>query len=320
MSYLPGTMDGPITRGVGAVPVSIGVSFPESIVPGTPLPDVAGLAGLAEQAGLDGVWVGDRLAPGELSVLDSGLTLAVAAAVTSSIAVGYAVLVPSLRPLAWAAKQVATLQHIAGGRLQLGVAIGGGGDAEYLAAGFRRPDRARRTDEFLALLPGMLAGQPLPREAPGGDAIRLLPAVPVPPLWVGGTSVPALRRAVRFGDGWLSGLQTPREFAAGRQRLFELSDEAGRPRPLTGIGLHAAIGTGSGRDLAEVAAGMLQAMYGVPADRAREVAIGGTPAQVASQLTPYVEAGADLIVVVCDPAPSPRSWELLADVRLLLTR
>jgi alkanesulfonate monooxygenase SsuD/methylene tetrahydromethanopterin reductase-like flavin-dependent oxidoreductase (luciferase family) len=301
------------------VPISIGVSFPESIVPGTPLPDIAGLAGLAEQAGLDGVWVGDRLATGELSVLDSGLSLAVAAAVTSSIAVGYAIYVPSLRPLAWAAKQVATLQHIAGGRLQLGVAVGGGGDAEYLAAGFRRSDRARRTDEFLALLPGMLAGQPLSHGSGApGDVIRLLPAVPVPPLWVGGTSLPALRRAVRFGDGWLSGLQTPREFAASCQRLFELSDEAGRPRPLTGIGLHAAIGTGSDRDLAEVTAGMMRSMYGVPADRAREVAIAGTPAQVAAQLAPYAEVGADLIVVVCDPAPSPKSWELLADVRLLL--
>lgn len=301
------------------MPISIGVSFPESILPGTPLPDIAGLAGLAEQAGLDGVWVGDRLATGELSVLDSGLSLAVAAAVTSSIAVGYAIYVPSLRPLAWAAKQVATLQHIAGGRLQLGVAVGGGGEAEYLAAGFRRSDRARRTDEFLALLPGMLAGQPLSHGSGApGDVIRLLPAVPVPPLWVGGTSLPALRRAVRFGDGWLSGLQTPREFAASCQRLFELSDEAGRPRPLTGIGLHAAIGTGADRDLAEVTAGMMRSMYGVPADRAREVAIAGTPAQVAAQLAPYAEVGADLIVVVCDPAPSPKSWELLADVRLLL--
>jgi alkanesulfonate monooxygenase SsuD/methylene tetrahydromethanopterin reductase-like flavin-dependent oxidoreductase (luciferase family) len=303
------------------MPIRIGVSFPESIVPGTPLPDIAGLAEFAEQAGLDGVWAGDRLAAGGLSVLDSGLSLAVAAAVTSSITVGYAIFVPSLRPLAWAAKQVATLQHIAGGRLQLGVALGGGGDAEYLAAGFRRSDRARRTDEFLALLPDMLAGQPLPYGSgvSGGDSIGLLPAVPVPPLWVGGTSLAALRRAVRFGDGWLSGLQTPPEFAASRQRLFELADAAGRPRPLTGIGLHAAISAGSGRGLAEMTAGMMHSMYGVPADRAREVAIAGTPAQVASQLAPYAEAGADMIVVVCDPAPSAGAWELLADVRLRLT-
>ncbi|HZR48237.1 MAG TPA: LLM class flavin-dependent oxidoreductase [Streptosporangiaceae bacterium] len=294
--------------------------FPEAIVPGTPLPDIASLAALAEQADLDGVWAGDRLADGELSVLDSSLSLAVAAAVTSRIAVGYAIYVPSLRPLAWAAKQVATLQHIAGGRLQLGVALGGGSDAEYLAAGFRRSDRAKRTDEFLAQLPAVLAGQPLRPEPADDDAIRLLPAVPVPPLWVGGTSLPALRRAVRYGDGWLSGLQTPREFAAASQRLAELCDQAGRPQPLTGVSLHAAIGTGSRRDLTEVTTAMMQSMYGLPTDRAREVAIAGTPAQVASQLAPYAEAGADLIVVACDPAPAPKSWELLAEVRLLLTQ
>ncbi len=300
------------------MPISIGVSLPEVILPGRPLPDIASLASVAERVALDGVWVADRLATGELSVLDSGLSLAAAAAVTSSIAVGYAIYVPSLRPLAWAAKQVATLQHIAGGRLQLGVGLGGGDEAEYLAAGFLRSERARRTDEFLAQLPGLLAGQPLPHGATCDSPVRLLPTMPVPPLWVGGTSLPALRRAVKFGDGWLSGLQTAPEFASSRQRLVELCDEAGRSRPLTGIGLHAAIGTGSDRGLAELTAGMMHSMYGFPTDRAREVAIAGTPAQVASQLVRYVEAGADLIVVVCDPAPSPRSWELLADVRRLL--
>ena len=158
--------------------VSIGVSFPESIVPGAPLPDIAGLTGLAEQVGLDGVWVGDRLAVGELSVLDSALSLAAAAAVTSSIAIGYAVYVPSLRPLAWAAKQVATLQHIAGGRLQLGVAIGGGSDAEYLAAGFRRSDRAGEPMSFSPCSPARwpddrsLTGPVSPAAARSGSCRR----------------------------------------------------------------------------------------------------------------------------------------------------
>jgi alkanesulfonate monooxygenase SsuD/methylene tetrahydromethanopterin reductase-like flavin-dependent oxidoreductase (luciferase family) len=102
--------------------VDVGVALPEATAPDEALPCVARLARLAERAGLDCLWSGDRLVAGQMSVLDSSLTLA-AAAVTDRIAIGFSVYVPSLRPLAWAAKQIATLQHIAGsGRLRLGVA------------------------------------------------------------------------------------------------------------------------------------------------------------------------------------------------------
>jgi len=224
--------------------VDVGAALPETPAPEEGLPDVAGLARLAERAGLDCLWAEDRLLAGQLPVLDSTLTLAAAAAVTDRIAIGFSIYVPSLRPLAWAAKQIASLQHIAGsGRLRLGVGLGGGSAAEYQAAGWHREHRARRTDEFLRLLPGLLSGKPTPIPgAPGSAEISLRPAMPVPPLWIGGQSTAALRRAVRFGDGWLSGLQTPREFAASAARLGELSEEAGRPRPRLGICLHAAIG------------------------------------------------------------------------------
>jgi len=315
----------------------IGVLWPESFLPGTALPAIPGLARLAEQAGLDCLWIGDRLTSGESDTLDASLMLAAAAAVTSRIPVGFAIYVPSLRPLAWAAKQIGTLAHIAGdNRLRLGVGLGGGVPQDYRAAGFRHEDRARRTDEFLRLLPGLLGGQPTaipdsqanaipdgqPTAIPDGRAelLKLRPIAPVPPVWVGGTSPAALRRAVRFADGWLSGLQTPEEFAASSRRLDELSDQAGRPPLPKGIGLHAAIGQGPQASLADVTAGVMQTMFGVPADRARQLAIAGTPAQVASQLAPYIDAGAQLFAVVCDPVPSERSWELLADVRLLLNQ
>ena len=133
--------------------VDVGAALPEATAPGAALPDVAGLARLAERAGLDCLWAEDRLMAGQMSVLDSSLTLAAAAAVTDRIAIGFSVYVPSLRPLAWAAKQIASLQHIAGsGRLRLGVGLGGGPEQEYHAAGFYREHRARRTDEFLRLL------------------------------------------------------------------------------------------------------------------------------------------------------------------------
>jgi hypothetical protein len=64
----------------------------------------------------------------------------------------------------------------------------------------------------------------------------------------------------------------------------------------------------------------MQAMYGLPADRARQLAIAGTPRQVAAHLAPYTDAGAQLIAVTCDPAPSAQSWELLAQTRHLLNQ
>jgi len=62
------------------------------------LPDVAGLARLAEWAGLDCLWAGDRLVAGQMPVLDASLVLAAAAAVTGRIAIGFSVYVPSLHP------------------------------------------------------------------------------------------------------------------------------------------------------------------------------------------------------------------------------
>jgi alkanesulfonate monooxygenase SsuD/methylene tetrahydromethanopterin reductase-like flavin-dependent oxidoreductase (luciferase family) len=286
------------------------------------LPDIATLARVAEQAGLDSLWCGDRLAAGEMCSLDGALALAAAAGVTDRITIGFAIFVPSLRPLAWAAKQVAGLQHIAGhGRLQLGVGLGGGTDEEYQLAGVRRADRARRTDQFLRLLPELLGGKPVPDPGvPGAPVIQIRPAVPVPRLWVGGQSPAALRRTVSFGGGWLSGLQTPGEFAAGTRRLHELADEAGRARPSAGIGLHVAIGTGPAAGLADLTVATMRSFYGMSAERARELAIAGTPAQVAEHLAPYVDAGAELLAVVCDPVPSAEAWELLAEARNLLRR
>src|SRR5437016_8644277 len=71
--------------------VDVGAALPETPAPEEGLPDVAGLARLAERTGLDCLWAEDRLLAGQLPVLDSTLTLAAAAAVTDRIAIGFSI-------------------------------------------------------------------------------------------------------------------------------------------------------------------------------------------------------------------------------------
>ena len=87
--------------------------------------DVVAAARHAESAGLESGWVIDQLATGSGCLIESTVALAAASAVTSRLRLGLGVLIVPLRPVAWIAKQVASLQHLSGGRLILGVGVGG---------------------------------------------------------------------------------------------------------------------------------------------------------------------------------------------------
>ena len=293
--------------------VRVGAVLLDAAAPFDPLADVAGSARHAEHAGLDSLWAGDHLLLGDASLLDCTMILAAAAAVTSTIAIGSAVFLPSLRPLAWAARQVATLAHLAGGRLQLGVGAGAGPEEEYRAAGQRRCDRGRRTDEFLDALPRLLAGVPVPlRSGEDTVTVRLAPPMPMPTVWIGGSSPAALRRTIRFGDGWLGALLTPAEFGRARSRLRELADAAGRPEPRLGLVTHAAITPAGDRPRRETAAAVLRRSYGFPHDIAEQLTVAGSPAQVAQHLTEYTARGADHLVVINDLTPWRQACDLLS--------
>ncbi|MFB9568959.1 LLM class flavin-dependent oxidoreductase, partial [Saccharopolyspora hordei] len=203
--------------------IDIGIYLPDP--PGA---EVREAAYHAVDVELDSVWCGDHLADG-VAVLDGMLALATAAAVTECLDIGFAVYLPALRPHVVAAKQIATLQHLTGGdRLHLGIGVGEHGSG-FAGAGADPATRGARTDEFLQLLPALLAGEPT--ELPGGPTVQLAPPVPAPPLWVGGSSGAALRRAARFGDGWFAALHAPEEVSSTAARLRELADQHGRPAP-----------------------------------------------------------------------------------------
>ncbi|TMR17493.1 LLM class flavin-dependent oxidoreductase [Nonomuraea zeae] len=213
----------------------IGVILPGIAVQRRDGIDLVAAARHVEDAGLDGVWHGDHLAVGG-PVLDAPIALAAAAAVTARVRIGTSVFVPGIRPLVWAAKQIATLQYVSRDRLVLGVGSGGG-PGQWAAAGVPYGQRGSRTDRALELLPRLLAGEEtrLPDE-PGQPAVTLAPEVAMPPVWVGNASAAAIRRAARLGDGWFPSLISPREVADGGKRLAELAAAHGRPAPAIAIG------------------------------------------------------------------------------------
>ncbi len=266
----------------------------------------------AESAGLDGVWSGDHLVTGS-PLTDSAVALAAAAAATSRITVGWSLLLPALRPLAWALKQVASVQSVSGGRLQLGVGVGGrigGPDApdEWRAAEQPARGRAARTDTFLAVLSDALAGHPV---LLGDTQASFAPAVALPDLWIGGGSGAALDRVLRHGAGWLAAQLPPEQLRTRIAALQTRAVDRGLPAPRTATMVYAAPGEST-----DLVVNQLASTYGMDRDRAATLAVGGSTQELHDQLHAFIEAGADTLVVVPSGAtPTPAVAELLASAR-----
>lgn len=283
--------------------ISVMLSAPGSV----PVEDVGAYARHVEAVGLDGVFVADHLVATR-PILDSVATLAAVAAVTGRIRVGFGVMVPALRPVAWAAKQIATLQLLSGGRVILGVGTGGEahGSAGWVAAGVPYAERGRRTDAALVALPGLIAGE-------GG----LAPAAGVPPIWIGGGSPAALRRAVAHGAAWFPSMVLAGAVADGTGRLRELAAAAGRPAPAVAVGGFALLGEAAGGPALQRLAAGLEA-YGVPPDRAARLPVAGPPEAAAERFAEYARAGAGHLVLNVAGSDWRRQCELIAEARALL--
>lgn len=209
--------------------IDFGVILPTSTPdPDRPvLGDVQAAARFAEEVGLDSVWSTDHLrASGPM--LDSTVVLATAAAVTQRVTVGFNVMLLALRPVAWAAKQVSTLQYVSGDRLVLGVGTGNPahGDLGWRAAGMSYEDRGARTDAALRVLPDLVTGKEADLD---GVRVALAPGAAMPPVVVAGEGRAALRRAARFGDGWATIAAAPETVAAKLTEINGLAAEQGRP-------------------------------------------------------------------------------------------
>ena len=301
--------------------VRCGVLLPfHAAYPGAAFGDITTAARHAEELGLDSVWVGDHLSTGN-ALLDGTVALACAAGVTTRVKLGIAVMVPALRQLTWAAKQVASLQYISNNRLQLGVGVGavGGHPNEWDAAGVTSAGRAARTDQFLDALPRLLAGAPTELDSlPGRPTVKLDPPVGPPEIWIGGTSDAALDRAATYGQGWLSALLSPAQMVRPIARLVQLAATRGVPTPAAGTMIFAHLTEKTMADPAAPVREFLINSYGVEPTQAADILVAGTPAQVAEQLAAYRAVGVTEFVIISFGPDLATQYQLTAQTRSIL--
>ena len=255
------------------------------------LEELRAVAADAESLGFDSVWTSDHVVtPEHLRnnigpvFLDAFTVLSHVSALTRRVGLGTTVMVTPYRNPLVVAKIISTLDTLSGGRVILGVGAGGAPD-EFAALGVPESQRGARTDEYLSAMielwtndPSTYAGRFV-----NFEGVRFAPKPaqnPHPPIWVGGRSDAALRRAVRFGEAWhptSMALDTLRERMA---RLRQMSAEAGRDvSPVTTI--HQPVG------------------FQREPDTSPERRPGrGTPEQVSEDLAAY--AGMGVPMVVCN--------------------
>jgi probable F420-dependent oxidoreductase len=218
--------------------MKIGFGVPVSGSWATPA-NMVGVAQRAEELGYHSLWtfqrllfpVGHAMGPTYRSVQDPIVTLAYLAGVTGEIRLGVAVLnLPFFSP-PLLAKQLATLQNVAGGRLDAGLGLGWAPE-EFAASGVPYERRGQRAEEFVGLLRQFWTRDVIEHK---GEFYEV-PAAhqdpkpsPPPPILMGGTAAPALRRAGRLADGWISSSRADLSAIAGQIEVVkEAAREAGR--------------------------------------------------------------------------------------------
>jgi alkanesulfonate monooxygenase SsuD/methylene tetrahydromethanopterin reductase-like flavin-dependent oxidoreductase (luciferase family) len=188
-----------------------------------------------DAAGYAGVWCWDHfMGRGDLTVpvVESWTILSMAAAATDRMTVGPFVMNVMNRHPAVVARMASTLQIASGGRLVLGIGIGGA-PREHAAYGIDFPDapeRVARLEEAVAVVRALWTGGPVTRDSPYyplRDAYAFPVPVPPPPIIIGGETAAGARLAGRIGDGW-SAFED--NFEANLPRYLESLEASGRKR------------------------------------------------------------------------------------------
>jgi len=270
--------------------VDIGIGLPNT-VPDTEGRTLVDWARHAEEAGFSTLGTIGRLVYPNYEEL---VALTAAAAVTSQIRLTTGVLLaPLYTNSALFAKQAASIDRLSGGRLVLGLGLGGRED-DFAASGVSTQGRGRRLEEQVAMMKRVWSGE----EFGYAGAIGPQPVRPGgPEIILGGASEATFRRVAELADGWIMGGGTPDMFAqaaAAVDKAWQDAGRPGRPRKLTLAYF------GLGPEARSQADRYLLHYYGWLGDIASQIAAGAavSPEMVKSYVAAFEASGCDEIIFV----------------------
>jgi alkanesulfonate monooxygenase SsuD/methylene tetrahydromethanopterin reductase-like flavin-dependent oxidoreductase (luciferase family) len=250
-----------------------------------------------EAAGLSSIWCGDHVA----GQVDGIAALGVLAGATESITIGSCVIVAPFRPAVVTAKGLMTAAHAAPGRMIVGLGAGGDLPAEFAAVGADLHTRGAQLDECIEVIRRLWSGAPADFDGQWTTLTRmqLHPIVqPPPPIWIGGRSAAAVRRAARIGAGYLPYLVSPSEVRRRVGSLEVAASEAGESWQGQ-VGAVTYVVSGRNR-----AAALSRTAEAVPVRGLSTAQLGsrclvGDTDDIIEQARAYVTAGVDHLILGC---------------------
>jgi probable F420-dependent oxidoreductase len=279
--------------------IRIGITLGDSWFDAKASDELLDFIDLCESWDIDSIWVSDRIVAPR-PTLDPIVFMAYMASRMRNMKFGTSALVLPTRQPVLLAKQLATLDYLCKGRLLLVVGLGGDDSRDFDATGVRKEERGKRGDEAITLVKRLWTEARVNFEGQFYSVhdLTLLPRPYQeggPPLWVGGRSQAALRRAGRLADGWLVSSATPAEVATGIEAIRKHAAEAGRKVPEDHYGVLIPYCFAPTADEAEKIAG--------PSIRRRpdigppEYSALGGPNEVKQKIRQYIDAGATKFVM-----------------------
>ena len=266
------------------------------------------VAARVEALGFDAIFVGDHLSF-HTPMPDPFVVLSLAAAHTRRLRLQTSVLILPLYQPFRLAHVAATLDAASGGRVILGVGVGGEGPRDFAAVQVPMEERGARADEILQLLRRLwteegevtFAGKFYRLEA-----VRLMVRPvqrPHPLLWVGGRSRAAVRRAAAYGDAWIGIWVSPERFREEAGAIAAAAQAAGRPPGAVGLALQAwgALAPSREQARAQVAA-LLERSYNLPLAAFERYLFLGREEDWAERIHEYAAAGVTRFnLILCGP-------------------